>query len=682
MKRVMIVDDKDDNLYYLTKLLESDGCVVEAARHGLEALMKARGAPPELVISDLLMPVMDGYTLLRHWKTDAVLSRIPFVVYTATYTAPEDEQLALDLGADAFILKPSEPQDFLARLAALRRNADGPRPAPPRRPVGDDDVHLREYSEVLIRKLEAKSLELEETNRSLQQDIAVRADVEAALRESEEKFRILIESIPQLVWMAGPGGEPSFTNRRWREYTGLEDTATWLRAVHPGDSDALREAWARASTSATELDAELRLVRHDGSARWFLVRGIPMRDASGAITRWLGTCTDIDELKVAQRQLQETEERLRQAQKMEAIGRLAGGVAHDFNNLLSVILTYASLLLEDSPPSAPARADLEEIKRAGQRATDLTRQLLAFSRQQVLQPRVLELGATVRGMEKMLRRIVGEDLTISLIETPPSGRVYVDPSQIEQIVMNLVVNSRDAMPRGGRIAIETTASDVQAGGAIEPGSYVVLRLEDSGIGMTPEVAARVFEPFFTTKDKGKGTGLGLSTVFGIVKQSGGHIALDSRPGVGTTFTIYLPRTERAIEPAQPPLPASERTGTETVLLVEDDDQVRALSVAILRRHGYTVLDAENAGEALLICDKHDGPIHLLLTDVVMPRMSGRELAERLVAQRPELRVLFVSGYSEELIADHGVLVSRLALLQKPITPDGLLHKIREVLDSP
>jgi CheY-like chemotaxis protein len=245
-----------------------------------------------------------------------------------------------------------------------------------------------------------------------------------------------------------------------------------------------------------------------------------------------------------------------------------------------------------------------------------------------------------------------------------------------------VVNSRDAMPRGGRIAIETTASDVHAGGAIEPGSYVVLRVEDSGTGMTPDVAARVFEPFFTTKDKGKGTGLGLSMVFGIVKQSGGHIALDSRPGVGTTFTIYLPRTERAIEPAQPLLPASERTGTETVLLVEDDDQVRTLSAAILRRHGYTVLDAENAGEALLISDKHDGPIHLLLTDVVMPRMSGRDLAERLVAQRPNLRVLFVSGYSEELIADHGVLASGLALLQKPITPDGLLHKIREVLDSP
>ena len=395
---------------------------------------------------------------------------------------------------------------------------------------------------------------------------------------------------------------------------------------------------------------------------------------------------ELAERERAEAALRKSEEQLRQAQKMEAIGRLSGSVAHDFNNLLSVILSYSDLLLSDLKPIDPLRSDIESIRKAGEKAADLTRQLLAFSRQQVLAPRVVDLNSVLIDSEKMLRRLLGEDIEIVAHYARTLARVKVDPSQIDQVLLNLVINARDAMPNGGKLTIETKEVELDDSYTSEhfgvaSGQHVMLAVSDTGVGMDQETQARIFEPFFTTKDIGKGTGLGLSTVFGIVKQSGGHIWVYSEPGGGSTFKIYFPATEAEDNELPEPIELATLNGTETILLVEDQDEVRRVAHAILRRYGYHVIEARNAGEALLSCERHPRTIHLLLTDVVMPQLSGRELAERLATMRPTMKVLYMSGYTENVIVHHGILDSGIAYLQKPIVPELLARRVREVLDS-
>jgi signal transduction histidine kinase len=393
------------------------------------------------------------------------------------------------------------------------------------------------------------------------------------------------------------------------------------------------------------------------------------------------------ERKQAEKALRESEAKLRHSQKMEGIGRLAGGIAHDFNNLLTVINSYSDMLLGDVGFTNPfVRNGLDQIKEAGHRAAALTRQLLAFSRQQVLEPKILDLNESMSNMAKLLHRLIGEDIALVLCPLPALGRVRVDPGQVEQIIMNLAVNARDAMPGGGQLTIETKNMELESActdphASLEPGSYVMLVVSDTGCGMSPDTQARIFEPFFTTKEHGKGTGLGLATVYGIVKQSGGGIQVSSELGRGTTFRIYLPRVEAGTERVVAPTitPDESLCGSETILLVEDEEMVRALAQAILERYGYRVLAAKNVTDALRFAQEGATPFDLLLTDTVMPRMNGRELAERILAIRPATKVLYMSGYTDRALAYKTPREPGTAFLQKPFTPQTLAHKVRELL---
>ena len=503
------------------------------------------------------------------------------------------------------------------------------------------------------------------------------------LREQQELMRIAGRAAKLGAWSLDVASQTPFWSDETRAIYELDPGES------PSKEDAVesylpehRELVARSvelcARDGTPFDVEGQLVTKRGRRVWVRVVGQAVRDQSGAITRLQGSLQDISERH-------RLEEQLRQAQKMEAIGKLAGGVAHDFNNLLTVVLSYSALLLEVLKPADPMRAELEQIQLAGQRASELTKQLLAFGRQQVLKPRVLDLNQVLANLEKLLRRVIGEDVALSYFKEQ-IGQIYADPSQIEQVIMNLVVNARAAMPNGGTLTIETRNVELSAEYAaahhgVVPGRYVMLAVTDSGIGMDAATRARVFEPFFTTKPQGEGTGLGLSTVWGIVTQSGGHVWLYSERGRGTTFRIYLPRVDLplAAAPVESVTPVSSLRGAETILVVEDEEQVRQLVCTILRRQGYNVLHAQNGGEALLICEQYPARIDLLLTDVVMARMSGRELAERLAPLRPAMKVLYVSGYTENSIVHHGVLDSGIAFLPKPITPATLLRKVREVL---
>jgi two-component system cell cycle sensor histidine kinase/response regulator CckA len=515
------------------------------------------------------------------------------------------------------------------------------------------------------------------------------------LSASEKRLRALIEGAYDCIFILDAEGRVSAANPATERFLGRTQAellgADFHAFVHPADRDLAKASFAAAiPTGRVFVDAR-RFLKADG--------GVVVGDISASVVETegaivvFGVMRDVTDkvraeeaLRVSEARLRATEEQLRQAQKMEAVGRLAGGVAHDFNNVLSVILSYAEFIVADLKPGDPMRDDVEEISKAGHRAAALTRQLLMFSRQNVIEPRVLDLNDVLSEMDKMLQRIVGEDVDMVVSKAQSVGRVRVDPGAIQQVIMNLVVNARDAMPTGGRLTLETanvmldeTYTREHVGMA--PGPHVMLAVSDTGTGMTPATQARIFEPFFTTKPKDKGTGLGLSTVFGIAQQSGGGVWVYSEPGKGTTFKVYLPRVDAEIEKRPSHGPPANLNGTETILLVEDDEPVRAVAMVILKRHGYQVLVARHAGEALLFCEKHPGTIHLLVTDVVMPQMGGPELARRLAKVQPDMKVLYMSGYTNDAVVRHGVLDAKVAYLQKPLTTESLARKVREVLES-
>jgi PAS domain S-box-containing protein len=525
------------------------------------------------------------------------------------------------------------------------------------------------------------------------QDVTERRLLVDELRASEQRYRRLIDALSEGVLLIDPDGRIRLANAHMGAMLGAtaDDIVgqSAFRFLEEGEHDTARERLAQRTRGIGGRYLS-RIVRKDGVSIPVSCRVDPVLDAEGRCEGMVTIVQDLSERHAAEEvrgQLARTEEQLRHSQKMEAVGLLAGGVAHDFNNLLSIVLSYAELLRDGLEPDDPRRADADEIRNAGEKAASLTRQLLAFSRKQVLQPRVMDLNETILGMQKMLRRLLGEDVELTLLPAERLGRVHADPCHIEQVVMNLAVNARDAMPRGGELTMRTENvaldPDEASSLGLPPGAYVCLSVEDDGCGMDAATRERIFEPFFTTKKEGCGTGLGLSTVFGIVRQSGGQVAVRSEPGHGATFRVYLPRRDASASLPCNTLPGDAGLeGTETILLVEDDEQVRRVVGAALRRRGYTLLQAQNAGEAMLVAERHDGPIHLLLTDVVMPVVSGRELAERLVPLIHGLRVLFMSGYTPDAVLRHGVREGSAAFVQKPVTPQLLAAKVREVLRIP
>jgi PAS domain S-box-containing protein len=519
----------------------------------------------------------------------------------------------------------------------------------------------------------------------LSRDLRERRRAEHARAEAEIKYRMIVEQVAAISYIAEPGVTGrwyyvspqiesilGFTSEEW-----LEDSENWLRHIHPDDHPAVNAAEA-AGLQGKSFQAEYRITRKDGRTVW-ISDTATIAQGSENHPVMEGFMVDISERKLMEMQSQ-------QARRMEAVGRLAGGIAHDFNNLLTIIKGYTELARQRTEGQTALRNDIERIDDASERAAALVRQLLAFSRKQVLQPKNLDLNGIVGGLEQLLRRLMGEDIHMHVKMSPDLGTIKADPSQIEQVLMNLVVNARDAMPHGGKLSIETSNAELDHAYAgehvsVKPGRYVMLAVSDSGTGMTPETVAQIFEPFFTTKGGTRGTGLGLSTTYGIVKQSGGYIWVYSEPEHGTTFKVYLPRVAESAEPlAAAQLTTTPQKGTETVLLVEDEEPVRDLTETVLTSYGYKVAVTQDPEHAIRIAESGI-QIQLVLTDVVMPSMSGRELVRRLMMKHPHLRVLYMSGYTDDIITNGGVLEAGLAFLQKPFTPAALAKKVREALDA-
>jgi PAS domain S-box-containing protein len=628
-----------------------------------------------------------------------VLAHSPLVLFAfdkeGTFTVAEGK------GLEAMDVKPLElqGQSVFARPSPMKSLQGPVRRALEGRDVDESVEIAGNIFEVHLRALPGGEGSVEGVM-GLAVDVTERRRAEEDLRRSKEHLRTVISNAPIVLFALDAKGTFTLCEGRGLEALGLKPG----EAVGKSAFDIYRQAPQVRMNIRRALSGEEFTSTSEMGGLWFETYFSPIFKGYDEVAGVIGVGINVTDRRRAEDALRRSEEQLRHSRKMEAIGRVAGGVAHDFNNLLTAITGYAELLLNNASAGNGdlQRKNLEEIRKAADRATVLTRQLLAFSRKQVLSPKSLKLNEMVGEMDKMLRRLIREDIELVTILDPNLGDVWADPGQMEQVILNLALNARDAMPGGGQLTLETGNVELEGTYArgelfLVPGSYVMLAVSDTGLGMDEEVKAHLFEPFFTTKEEGKGQGLGLSAVYGIIKQSGGTISVETEKGKGTTFKVYLPRVDKEAATQYTPSPSDSLKGVETVLLVEDEEAVRTLVREILRMHGYDVLEARQGGEAILISQRHKGPIHMLLTDMVMANMSGKELAEHLKPLRPEMRVLFISGYSEETVLNGpgglrtgptGETLPREggqnfsdAFLAKPFTPKTLATKVREVLDG-
>jgi two-component system cell cycle sensor histidine kinase/response regulator CckA len=510
------------------------------------------------------------------------------------------------------------------------------------------------------------------------------------LSEQEEMFQLISENADDLITVINGEGQRLYNSPGYQKVFGYSSEDLQgkpvVEQIHPDDHEAILAARDDVFRNGSGPRVEYRFRTKQGDWRILESNGSPVRNHRGQIEKIVVVSRDITERKQAEELLRQREEQLRQAQKMEAVGRLSGGIAHDFNNLLGVIIGYSEAMEIHLEPDDPLRKNAEEIRKAGERAASLTQQLLAFSRQQVLQPKFLDLNAVVTDIGKMLRRLIGADIELTTKLASQLGCVRADQSQVEQVIVNLVVNARDAMPDGGKLLIETSNVEISEDFArtlpfLHPGPHVLLTVADTGVGMDAETQQHIFEPFFTTKGPGRGTGLGLATVYGVVKQSGGIVGIDSKPGKGATFKIFLPQAREATVTSAPEVADTKNsTGTGTILLVEDEEALLNLTADILTDTGYKVLTARDGIQALEIAQSIDEPIHLLLTDVMMPKLGGPALAQKISQLRPDTCVLFMTGHAERGLASQSLLSPGAERLQKPFTRDGLIRHVRQVLD--
>jgi PAS domain S-box-containing protein len=803
MKNILIVDDNPQDLHLLQTLLDRHGYGVTAAVNGVEALEKARSERPDMIIADVLMPVMDGFKLCREWKRDDRLKDVPFVFFTAIYSDSKDEEFALGLGAERFITKPQDHEVFLGMMEEVLSERKAARLAVPSEPQLDEAVYFREYNEALIRKLEDRMIQVEEAKRRLEREVAEHMRTGKALQRSVTYNRSLIEASLDPLVTIDAAGKITDVNSATEKVTGYprERLIEADFSEYFTDPEKARAGYRRVFQDGSVQGYPLEIRHRDGSVTPVLCNASVYRDESGKVLGVFAAARDISEQKQVHIALQRREEELRtilrtatdgfwvtdrkgrflevndaicrnlgysrdellrmsvsdieavekpeeilrtvqrimergsdqfeglhrskdgslrnmeisvnylppphdrffaflrditehkafeaqyfQARKMEAVGTLAGGIAHDFNNALTGIVGFGELLRMRMAGDGQALHDLDEILRCAERATTLTRQLLTYARRQVIEPVNVNLSILVADLMKLIGKVVGEHIEVktSLGKNVPT--IHADRGQIEQVVMNLCLNSRDAMPEGGRLVVETgdvvlEEEDVRRNPYMKTGRYALLTVSDTGVGMDEKTRERVFEPFFTTKGPDKGTGLGLAMVYGIVKQHGGFIHLYSEPGKGTAFKVYFPAVEA--QPDAVPVKRVEeivRGGTETILLAEDEEAIRSLGERALKELGYTVLVARDGEEAVEIFRQHK-EIVLAVLDVVMPRKGGKEAFEEMHKQNPRLKVIFMSGYSADAIHDSFVLIPGTSFLQKPFGPTILARKVREALDT-
>lgn len=680
--KILVVDDIQETRDVLESLLRASGFEVVSAVNGVEALRMLRADGCDMIITDILMPEMDGYQFCMEAKRDERLRHIPLVFYSGTYTDENEEAFAYQLGAAQFIRKPIATNQLVKIIQALTRESetqDGvPKDAPP---IEEKEV-LKRYSERLVRKLEHKMLDLEREVAERKRTEQALLEKEGELRETAGKYRDLVENINEVIFSTDARGVVTYVSPVIETLSGYAPAEVIGRSfstfLHDEDAARLVQAFKRTLGGPVQ-PGDYRLLTRDGQVRWIrvsmqaVVEGDRVAGARGVVT-------DLTESKNLQNQLQ-------QSQRMEAIGNLAGGIAHDFNNVATVIAGYIEILLAKQEPHSPDRSILEQIRKAGDHARELTRQLLVFSQKQIHRPEVLDLNRAVQETETLLRHLIGEHIELVLLLDPDVGRVKADHRYMEQVLATLAVNARDAMSQGGRLTLETSEVTLDEESAKQhpdatPGTYVVLAMADNGRGMDEETCRHIFEPFYGAKGEENRSGLGLSTVYGMVKQSGGHICVESEPWEGTCFRVFLPRVEEAgLDAGEERRARSPRRSWETVLLVEDDESVRTMVRDVLQRQGYRVLEARSPGEALLAAEQHTGLIHMMLTDVVMPRMSGPDLVERLASWHPEMKILYMSGYTDSTIVHQGLEDPETAFLQKPFTPETLLRKVRTVLDA-